>query len=96
MIRIRRIFIVWGFLFVVMFLLLGCSTTVPVRAKFPTAPDRLMQQCLPLDKLENESKLSDVAKSVTNNYTKYHQCSVQNESWIEWYNNQKKIFESVK
>lgn len=96
MIRIRRIFIVWGFLFVVMFLLLGCSTTVPVRAKFPTAPDRLMQQCLPLDKLENQSKLSDVAKSVTNNYTKYHQCSVQNESWIEWYNNQKKIFESVK
>jgi len=96
MTRIRRVLIVWGVLFVVIFLILGCSTTVPVRAKFPTAPDRLMQQCTPLEKLENEPKLSDVAKSVTNNYTKYHQCSVQNQSWIEWYNNQKKIFEGIK
>ena len=75
---------------------MGCSTTVPVTAKFPKAPERLMQQCPPLEKLENEAKLSDIAKSVTNNYTKYHECSIQNESWIEWYNVQKKIFESVK
>ena len=82
-----------------MFLLLlvsGCSTTVPVTAKFPKAPERLMQQCPPLEKLENEAKLSDIAKSVTNNYTKYHECSIQNESWIEWYKTQKQIFESIK
>jgi hypothetical protein len=81
---------------VIAFLATGCSTTVPVVAKFPQAPERLMQPCPQLEKLENEAKLSDVAKSVTNNYTKYHQCSIQNESWIEWYTTQKQIFESVK
>ena len=96
MIRIRRIFIVWGFLFVVMFLLLGCSTTVPVRAKFPTAPDRLMQQCLPLDKLENEPKLSDITKTVTKNYNTYYECAVKHDTFVEWYQKQKQIFESVK
>jgi len=78
------------------FLATGCSTIVPVVAKFPQAPEKLMQPCAQLEKLENEAKLSDIAKSVTNNYTKYHQCSIQNESWIEWYNTQKQIFESVK
>jgi PBP1b-binding outer membrane lipoprotein LpoB len=78
------------------FLATGCSTTVPVVAKFPKAPERLMQPCPQLEKLENEAKLSDVAKSVVNNYTKYHECSIQNESWIEWYKTQKQIFESVK
>jgi len=78
------------------FLATGCSTTVPVVAKFPKAPERLMQPCPQLEKLENEAKLSDIAKSVTNNYTKYHECSIQNESWIEWYRTQKQIFESIK
>ena len=83
----------------IMFLLLltsGCSTTVPVTAKFPQAPEVLMQPCPHLEKLEKEAKLSDVAKSVVNNYTKYHECSIQNDSWIEWYNVQKKIFDEVK
>ena len=78
------------------FLATGCSTTVPVTAKFPQAPERLIQPCPQLEKLENEAKLSDIAKSVTNNYTKYHECSIQNESWIEWYKAQKQIFESIK
>jgi hypothetical protein len=78
------------------FMVTGCSTTVPIIAKFPQAPERLMQSCPQLQKLENEAKLSDIAKSVTNNYTKYHECSIQNESWIEWYKTQKQIFESVK
>lgn len=92
----RNIYLVWAIFILFVLILMGCSTTVPVTAKFPKAPERLMQQCPPLEKLENEAKLSDIAKSVTNNYTKYHQCSIQNESWIEWYNVQKKIFEEVK
>jgi hypothetical protein len=93
----RHIYLVWAaFILVVLILTSGCSTTVPVRAKFPQAPERLMQPCPQLEKLENEAKLSDVAKSVTNNYTKYHECSIQNDSWIEWYKTQKQIFESVK
>jgi len=83
-------------LIILAFLATGCSTTVPIVGKFPQAPERLMQPCAQLEKLESEAKLSDVAKSVVNNYTKYHVCSIQNESWIEWYNVQKKIFESIK
>ncbi len=86
----------WAVFIIAVLVLMGCSTTVPVTAKFPQAPERLMQKCPQLEKLENEAKLSDIAKSVTNNYTKYHECSIQNDSWIEWYNAQKQIFESIK
>jgi hypothetical protein len=92
----RDDFLIWAIFLVVVVFMMGCSTTVPVVAKFPQAPERLMQPCPQLEKLENEAKLSDIAKSVTNNYTKYHECSIQNESWVEWYKTQKQIFESVK
>lgn len=77
-------------------LLCGCSTTVPVKAKFPDAPEALMEKCLPLVKLQENAKLSDVAKNVSYNYSLYHECAVKNESWQEWYINQKKIFDEVK
>lgn len=89
-------YLIWAIFIVIIAFMMGCSTTVPVTAKFPQAPERLMQKCPPLEKLEKEAKLSDVAKTVTNNYTKYHECSIQNDTWIEWYNTQKKIFESIK
>lgn len=77
-------------------LLVGCSTVVPVKAKFPEVPERLLVKCPQLEKLENEAKLSDIAKSITNNYTKYYECSTKHSGWIEWYQTQKNIFESVK
>ena len=92
----RDDFLIWAIFIVVVVFMMGCSTTVPVVAKFPQSPERLMLPCAQLEKLENEAKLSDIAKSVTNNYTKYHECSIQNELWIEWYRTQKQIFESVK
>ena len=78
------------------FLATGCSTTVPVTAKFPDVPERLLVKCPQLEKLENESKLSDIGKTVTNNYTTYYECVVKYDAWIEWYQIQKQIFESVK
>ena len=77
-------------------ILTGCSTTVPVTAKFPEVPERLLVKCPQLEKLENEAKLSNVSKTITNNYTTYYDCAVKNDAWIEWYQVQKKIFESVK
>lgn len=74
----------------------GCSTTVPVTAKFPEVPDRLLQKCPQLDKLKDEAKLSDVAKVVTVNYSTYYECAVKHDAFIEWYQIQKTIFESVK
>jgi hypothetical protein len=74
----------------------GCSTTVPVTAKFPDVPQSLLVKCPQLEKLEDDAKLSDVAKTVTNNYTTYYECAIKSDAWIEWYQIQKTIFESVK
>ena len=78
-------------------LLLSACTTVPVTAKFPQAPGALVQEpCPNLQKLQDEAKLSDVAKIVTVNYTEYYMCAVKLEAWQRWYREQKTIYESVK
>lgn len=76
--------------------LVGCSTTVPVTAKFPETPKNIMQMCPQLQSLKEEAKLSDVAKTVTVNYTEYYSCAVKVDAWIEWYEIQKRIFEGIK
>ena len=78
------------------FLATGCSTTVPVTARFPEVPERLLDKCPQLEKSKEESKLSDIAKTITNNYTTYYECAVKNDAWIEWYQLQKHIFENIK
>lgn len=77
-------------------LLSGCSTPVPVKMKFPVAPESFFVPCPDLKKLESGAKLSDVAKNVSENYTLYHECSLKSEAWGEWYKAQKKIFEEIK
>jgi hypothetical protein len=80
----------------ILLVLAGCSTTVPVKMKFPEVPDKLLQKCPQLQKLGEDVKLSDVSKTVTINYTTYYECAVKNDAWIEWYQIQKHIYESVK
>lgn len=78
-------------------LLSACSTTVPVTAKFPQAPGTLVQESCPnLQKLEEQAKLSDVAKTVTVNYSEYYLCAVKLEAWQRWYREQKTIYEGLK
>ena len=77
-------------------LMTGCSTVVPVKSKFPDVPERLMVKCPQLEKVSETPTLSDVAKTITNNYTTYYDCAVKHDAFIEWYNLQKNIFESVK
>jgi hypothetical protein len=77
-------------------LLAGCSTTVPVVVKFPEVPARLLVKCPQLQKVNDDAKLSDITKTITNNYSEYYTCAVKNDSWIEWYQIQKNIFEEVK
>ena len=74
----------------------GCSTTVPVVAKFPEVPKVLLTKCPNLQELGPDAKLSDVAKIVTVNYTAYYECAVKIDAWIEWYNVQKTIYEGIK
>ena len=77
-------------------LVTGCSTVVPVTVKFPDAPDRIKVRCPQLKTLNEEAKLSDMAKIITENYTTYYECAVRNDAWIEWYETQKIIFETLK
>jgi hypothetical protein len=78
-------------------LLVGCaSQPVPVKMKFPEAPTTLLDPCHELKTLDKDAKLSDVAKTINENYTLYHECSIKSKAWVEWYKTQKKIFEDVK
>ena len=76
--------------------LTGCSTTVPVVAKFPEVPKLLLTKCPNLQELAADAKLSDVAKIVSSNYSSYYECAVKIDAWIEWYNVQKTIYEGIK
>lgn len=74
----------------------GCSTTVPVKQKFPAAPEILMQGCPSLDTIdEPKVLLSDLMKTVTRNYMKYHNCKNLVQAWQDWYKDQKKISEEA-
>ena len=77
-------------------LLTGCSTVVPVVAKFPDPPGRLAtERCPNLQKLKDDARLSDVARTVTINYSTYYECAVKADAWQEWYEIQKRIFEGA-
>jgi starvation-inducible outer membrane lipoprotein len=77
-------------------LLTGC-VTAPVVMKFPEAPEALMQKCEELEKVPaNTKQLSTTSEVVVRNYGKYHVCRIKVEEWQEWYNANKKIYESIK
>ena len=83
-------------LIISMLVLAGCSTTTPVKRNFPAVPSELLEVCPELKQTEPTSKLSEVLKVVTENYSQYHECKVKVDTWNEWYKSQKQIFESVK
>ncbi len=83
--------------YLLILLLAGCSTTVPVTMKFPEVPPELMQSCEDLEKIPAGTKqLSVTSEVVVRNYGRYHKCSNKLDEWKEWYKMQKEIFESVK
>lgn len=78
-------------------LLVGCSTTVPVKPEFPGAIPKLMVECPELQLVPpGTEKLSETIAVVAKNYGQYHECRAKINGWIEWYNDQKKIYEQVK
>jgi len=84
---------------ITLILLTGCSTTVPVTAKFPDAPAILSAPCSDLKKIEIENEnvsIVDLHKIVVENYTTHYECSTKVDGWNEWYVEQKKNFESLK
>lgn len=80
-------------------LLLGCQTNPPiiVKQKFPEANKDLMVPCPELKLADTKSsKLTDLMDTVIDNYNEYHDCRSKVNDWIFWYQEQKKIFDSVK
>lgn len=79
-------------------LLAGCSTTtVPVKPSFPKAAPELMKKCEDLKKIEGDKvAITEMLKVVVHNYSLYYECSTKVDGWQEWYNEQKKIYESAK
>ncbi len=76
--------------------LTGCSTVVPVVAKFPEAPKELTTLCPKLKPADEKPELSELTKTIVTNYSEYHLCANRVEGWTEWYTQQKKIFEALK
>ena len=94
--NLLKLFILMIFI-VIAFLATGCSTVVPVAVKFPSAPAELFVDCEELEKVPADTKqLSVTSETVVRNYGRYHKCRAKVNSWNEWYNTQKKIYESVK
>jgi hypothetical protein len=74
----------------------ACATKVPVAMKFPAAPESLLISCEDLKSIEkDEEQLSEMLKVVVENYGQYHVCRAKVDAWIEWYEQQKKISDSV-
>lgn len=83
-------------LLVSLLFLTGCTSFVPVKHKFPDAPKTAQQSCPPLVKVPDNPQLSDVGKTVNQNYQLYWECAIKVDSWQEWYKTQKAIFEETK
>lgn len=78
-------------LFCTTLLLSGCFGDLFVKPDFPEAPEALMGKCSNLATIDKPKVvLSEFMKTVTSNYTKYHDCSDLVSAWQEWYTEQKK------
>jgi hypothetical protein len=75
----------------------GCATSVPVTMNFPQVPEELKVACPELKETDpTTTKLSEVISVVVDNYGQYQECRIKVDAWVQWYNSQKKIFETIK
>jgi len=81
-------------------LLAGCSSIkqpTTVSMPWPEVPTGLMEQCPDLKPVDAKTeKLSDVLDVVTANYSDYYVCAGKIDDWNQWYNTQKRIYESTR
>ena len=82
--------------YLLILLLSGCSTVVPVKQEFPTIPEELIKPCKPLETIPGDTTtLSKLMETVAKNYGSRHECASQVDSIREWHQQQKKIYDSV-
>ena len=83
--------------FLVIFLV-GCAKVVPVKINFPEAPEVLLKKCQNLKQIEpkpNRVPISELFKTIVENYSLYYECSNKVDGWNDWYNSMKKIHHEV-
>ena len=77
--------------------LAACSTSVPIKQKFPEVPKSLVERCESLKKIEGDRvAITEMLKVVVQNYGMYYECAAKVDGWNDWYLEQKRIYESVK
>lgn len=85
---------------IVVSLLVGCTTYVPVEQierPFPELANTLKEPCPNLIKIEGKkTTLSELLKTVSDNYALYYQCQAKVNGWNTWYHEQREIFERVR
>lgn len=76
--------------------LAGCSTTAPVGHSLPDPPNLIIEKCPALKTLqENETRLSEFVKVVTENYLLYHDCAAKHDMLVRWYTEQKNLHDKL-
>ena len=77
----------------------GCSLfqkPVPIAPKWPDAVTELRERCPDLQTIEGDKvAVTEFLKAVVKNYQLYYECSIKNEGWNKWYDEQKKIYENA-
>jgi len=85
------------FFFVLM--ISGCSMfnrSVPIAPQWPDVPEELRNKCETLKTIVGDKiTITDMMKVIVENYTLHYECSLKVDGWNEWYNSQKKIYETV-
>lgn len=71
--------------------LIGC--TVPVKQKFPEAPDTLLANPKPLKEVPANASSSQVFEVVIDNYGTYYETVNLLKGWQDWYKLQKKNYD---
>lgn len=79
-------------LLILSLLLGGCTTVTPLAQQFPDAPALISEPCAQLTLLNDPTTLSELTKTIADNYAKYHTCSAIVDAWIEWHTQQKENF----
>ena len=77
--------------------LAACTTSVPVKRKFPDADPYMFEAAPSLEKLPPDTTdLDRLLSNSADNYGKYREIVQRYEMWKEWYIKQKENFDSVK
>lgn len=77
-------------------LLAGCCSTIPLKQEFPEVPVELMERPAALSETPIDANAEKVFETIIENYSRYHQLSDKYLKWQLWYENQKKIYTDTK